>query len=268
MYNVNSIIHKRLDRLYDFNECTPLYFNVQAPIEILKSYDDAEIFKIIQFDKEIKNILEPFFSICSTARMIYENMNFRKIEDELEKHMNAYFFLKEIELLDILRDIAIYYEFIELRSDVFFYQKNLNEMVTLLKEILKDVEQLKDSSSDVYMFRILSENIDMLKSDIEDNKNQLNIEMKNILKWMNRGLKFADFSSIFTQYCLEIFKQDSLIDSEIFFNNIYVLLMIFETDNELAISICQKYESLKKIKENIQQVQQKLFDSQNGQSLI
>ena len=187
-------IEKRLKKLYEFDKQTPLYFNIEEPLDVLQDYDEAELYKIIQFDKEIKGILEPFLAVCFTARLVYENIEQMDLTQTTFDIINYDLLIREFELLDLLKDIAIYYEFIELKSGTIAYHTNLNIIIKSLKHLLCNIENLIKKEKNEYIKDLLNTNIELMKTEIFDNKKELKKEFREILKKSSSELSFQNFS--------------------------------------------------------------------------
>ena len=251
-------IEKRLKSLYEFDKETPLYFDIEKPLEILQNYDEAELYKIIQFDKEFQNILETFLAVCFTARVLYENMEVIDFTKTTIDIIDYNLLVREFQLLDILKDIANYYEFIELKIGTIAYHTNLNMLIKKLKDLLINTEELEKIEKNEYVRYLLSSNINLMKSEISENKNNLKNEFREILKRNIFETSFKDFSFITTEYCLAVYKQDSLIDSLNYFANIQEILLSSGIDSLEKKSIMLNFIKLNKLYEENQKIQRKL----------
>lgn len=265
---MDLIIKKYLKKLKEFNSKTPFYFEIEEPLEILWSYDNVELYRIIQFDIEIKNILESFLMVCYTARILYENIDFISVQKTIEDTIDLRYFMWEMQLLDILRTISLYYDFIELKTDISLYYQNLNKLIDVLSKILANIENLKNESTDGYMYSILSENLNMLNDDIVDNKIDLKRELNNILSKRKNEMEFSDFSLLMTEYCLAVFNQEKLLDSICYIKNVYEFIVYYGFESQIAKQIVKEYDEFIELFTENQKIQKRLYSGQKDRNLI
>lgn len=264
---MDAIIKKYLDKLKEFDEVTPVYFDIESPLNILYSYDEDELYKIIQFDVEFKNILEPFLTVCYTSRMLYENTDFLNIQKTLQDIVDMNYYYREIQLLDILRFISLYCDFIELKTDISMYYQNINKIIAVLNEILVDIEKFREETNNSYIYEILSANLKMLNNDIINNKIDLKKELRNIFKNKKR-MEFSEFSLLFVEYGLAVFNQEKFLDSLCYIENVYKFITDYDLKNEIAKKIAKNYEEFVALFFENQQIQKRLYSGQSSINLI
>lgn len=264
---MEKFLEDRLNELKKIEKYTPLCFKLEQPLNILYSFDEVTLYNVIQFDQEIKAILESFLAVCYTASILYDNIDFIELGRSISS-INSKAFLKHISLSNTLRLIAVYFESYKFPTNISEYTSNIIKLSNILKCILDDAKKLRDQSTDIYMFEMLNNNIGMLEEDIDDNKRNLRIVFKKLLRDLCDKLSFGEYFELMTQYCLLIYNQDSLFSSTDYFDNIYKFIKYFEINNELAQNIVKGYEEFKDLKFENMNLQRKLFNGQNDQSLI